>query len=140
MTKLVTTVYKARKRLVDAGILNWSLAVLVPTKKMTRLVPDSFRRPPLGMAEVPHSAVIELGGSRPAWPLLQCARNGRPVDPDPTFLRAVQGAMMSGLLHAWFQKATMQNRICNLRLRLSRSKCVTGSYSGLLLSLQERCS
>src|SRR5690606_40508988 len=60
MTKLVTTVYKARKRLVDAGIVNWSLAVLVPTKKMTRLVSDAFRQPPAGMVEVPHSAVIEL--------------------------------------------------------------------------------
>lgn len=60
MTKLVTTVYKARKRLVDAGVVNWSLAVLVPTKKMTRLVSDAFRQPPAGMAEVTHSAVIEL--------------------------------------------------------------------------------
>lgn len=63
MTKLVTTVYKARKRLVDAGIVNWSLAVLVPTKKMTRLVSDAFRQPPAGMAEVPHLAVIELEGA-----------------------------------------------------------------------------
>ncbi len=63
MTKLVTTVYKARKRLVEAGVVNWSLAVLVPTKKMTRLVSDAFRQPPAGMAEVPHSAVIELEGA-----------------------------------------------------------------------------
>lgn len=63
MTKLVTTVYKARKRLVDAGIANWSLAILVPTKKMTRLVSDAFRQPPARMAEVPHSAVIEMEGA-----------------------------------------------------------------------------
>lgn len=60
MTKLVTTVYRARKRLVDAGIVNWSLAILVPTKKMTRLVPDALRQPPGGMADVAHTAVIEL--------------------------------------------------------------------------------
>ena len=60
MTKLVTTVYKARKRLVDAGVVNWSLAILVPTKRMTRLVSDALRQPPAGMVEVPHSAVIEL--------------------------------------------------------------------------------
>lgn len=63
MTKLVTTVYKVRKRLVDAGVVNWSLAVLVPTKKMTRLVSDAFRQPPAGMTEVPHSAIIELEGA-----------------------------------------------------------------------------
>jgi len=63
MTKLVTTVYRARKRLVDGCIVNWSLAVLVPTKKMTRLVSDAFRQPPAGMAEVRHSAVIELEGA-----------------------------------------------------------------------------
>lgn len=63
MTKLVTTVYKARKRLVDAGVVNWSLAVLVPTKRMTRLVSDVFRQPPAGLTEVPHSAIIELEGA-----------------------------------------------------------------------------
>lgn len=63
MTKLVTTVYRARERLVDAGIGNWSLAILVPTKKMTRLVSDALRQPPAGMTEVPHSAIIELEGA-----------------------------------------------------------------------------
>lgn len=60
MTKLVATVYKARKRLVDAGLVNWSLVILVPTKKMTRVVSDALRQPPAGMAEVPHLAVIEM--------------------------------------------------------------------------------
>lgn len=63
MTALVTSVYKARKRLVDAGIIDWSLAVLVPTKKMTRLVSDKFREPPAGMQAISHSAVIELEGA-----------------------------------------------------------------------------
>jgi DNA helicase-2/ATP-dependent DNA helicase PcrA len=59
-TGLVTTTYKARARLIDAGVKDWSLAVLVPTKKMTRLVSDAFRSPPAGMTEIPHAAVIEL--------------------------------------------------------------------------------
>lgn len=59
-TGLVTTTYKARKRLVDAGIKDWSLAILVPTKKMTRLVSDAFRQPPAGMTALSHSAVIEI--------------------------------------------------------------------------------
>lgn len=60
MTKLVTTVYAARKRLIGQGIEGWSLAILVPTKKMTRLVSDSLRHPPAGMAEVFHTASIEM--------------------------------------------------------------------------------
>jgi DNA helicase II / ATP-dependent DNA helicase PcrA len=57
---LVTTAYKARKRLVDASIKDWSLAILVPTKKLTRLVSDVLRQPPAGMAALPHSAIIEI--------------------------------------------------------------------------------
>lgn len=60
MTKLVTTTYAARQRLIKQGASDWSLAILVPTKKMTRLVSDAFRQPPAGLTEVPHSAVIEM--------------------------------------------------------------------------------
>lgn len=59
-TSLVTTTYAARKRLADAGRRGWSLAILVPTKKMTRLVSDTFRSPPAGMTEIPHTAAIEM--------------------------------------------------------------------------------
>lgn len=60
MTKLVTTTYAARRRLIKQGANDWSLAILVPTKKMTRLVSDALRQPPAGMSEVPHSAVIDM--------------------------------------------------------------------------------
>jgi len=60
MTKLVTTTYAARRRLVAGGGPDWSLAILVPTKRMTRLVSDSFREPPAGMQAVIHNAVVEL--------------------------------------------------------------------------------
>lgn len=60
MTKLVTVTYAARGRLVAGGRSDWSLAVLVPTKKMTRLVSDKFREPPAGMQPIAHTAVIEL--------------------------------------------------------------------------------
>ena len=57
---LVTTVYAARKRLIESGLRDWSVAILVPTKKMTRIVSDQFRKPPGNMAPIPHAAVIEL--------------------------------------------------------------------------------
>lgn len=60
ITALVTSVYAARKRVVARGKADWSLAVLVPTKKMTRLVSDKFRDPPAGMQAIAHHAVVEL--------------------------------------------------------------------------------
>ncbi len=57
---LVTTTYNARKRLVDSGRDDWTLAILVPTKKMTRLVSDAFREPPAGMPMIRHIALVEL--------------------------------------------------------------------------------
>ena len=81
MTKLVTTTYAARQRLSKQGVNDWSLAILVPTKKMTRFVSDAFRQPPAGMTKVPHSAVIEmeaaiLGAEIIAF-LMQPAADGR---------------------------------------------------------------
>lgn len=60
MAKLVTTVYAARKRLLDQAVERWSVAVLVPTKRLTRLVSDALRNPPAGMTEVHHIATLDL--------------------------------------------------------------------------------
>lgn len=60
MSTLVTNTYAARQRLVELGISKWSVAILVPTKKMTRLVSDAFRVPPAGMTRINHKAAIEL--------------------------------------------------------------------------------
>lgn len=60
LTKLITTIYACRRRLIDQNVADWSLAILVPTKTMTRLVSDALREPPGGMAAVGHSAVIEM--------------------------------------------------------------------------------
>ncbi|MDR2868038.1 MAG: ATP-dependent helicase [Bacteroidales bacterium] len=60
MSKLVTTVYDTRKRLIEQNITGWSVAILVPTKKMTRLVSDALHQPPAMLTSIPHSAVIEL--------------------------------------------------------------------------------
>jgi DNA helicase II / ATP-dependent DNA helicase PcrA len=54
---------QARKRLVDSGRKHWTLAVLVPTKKLTRLVSDTFRSPLAGMPPIVHSAAIDMEGA-----------------------------------------------------------------------------
>jgi DNA helicase-2/ATP-dependent DNA helicase PcrA len=59
-TALVTQTYSARKRLVDSKQKYWSLAILVPTKKMTRTVSDVFRQPPAKMPPIRHSAAVDL--------------------------------------------------------------------------------
>jgi DNA helicase-2/ATP-dependent DNA helicase PcrA len=81
MTKLVTATYTARQRLIEQRQRDWSLAILVPTKNMTRLVSDALRQPPAGMTAVPHFAVIEIEaavlGAEIIALLLQPAADGR---------------------------------------------------------------
>jgi DNA helicase II / ATP-dependent DNA helicase PcrA len=57
---LITAVYTVRARLIKLGVANWSIAVLVPTKRMTRLVSDAFRSPPGNLTAIYHSAVIDM--------------------------------------------------------------------------------
>lgn len=59
-TALVKQTYAARKRLVDSKRKDWSLAILVPTKKMTRTVSDVFRQPLAKMPPIRHSAAIDF--------------------------------------------------------------------------------
>ena len=44
ITKVVTETLQARKRLIENGPKDWSLAILVPTKRMTRLVSGRVSR------------------------------------------------------------------------------------------------
>jgi DNA helicase-2/ATP-dependent DNA helicase PcrA len=60
MSKLVSEIYKARKRLFNKDGGNWSLAILVPTKKLTRQVSEALLKPPAGMQPIPHTASIEI--------------------------------------------------------------------------------
>lgn len=59
---LTTQVLQARKRLVDAGKRDWSLAILVPTKKMTRLVSDTLREPFGAVPPIGHTAAVDMEG------------------------------------------------------------------------------
>jgi DNA helicase II / ATP-dependent DNA helicase PcrA len=59
-TALVTQTYAARKRLADSKKKDWSLAVLVPTKRMMRFVSDVFREPLAKMSPIRHTAAIDF--------------------------------------------------------------------------------
>jgi DNA helicase II / ATP-dependent DNA helicase PcrA len=59
---LVAQVLKARKRLIESGRQNWSLAILVPTKRMTRLVSDKLREPFGNVPPIAHTAAIDMEG------------------------------------------------------------------------------
>lgn len=59
-TKVVTETLQARERLVKNGPKDWSLAILVPTKRMTRLVSDRFREPLSGLPRIEHYAAVNL--------------------------------------------------------------------------------
>lgn len=63
MAKLVTTTFAARNRMVGSGRKDWSVAILVPTKKMVRVVADAFMSPPASMSPINHTAIIELEAS-----------------------------------------------------------------------------
>jgi DNA helicase-2/ATP-dependent DNA helicase PcrA len=59
---LVGQVLQARKRLLDRGQRDWSLAVLVPTKRMTRYVSDVLREPFGKVPSIAHSAAVDMEG------------------------------------------------------------------------------
>ena len=59
---LIGQVLQARKRLIDADRREWSLAVLVPTKKMTRMVSDVLRAPFGNVPPILHAAAVDMEG------------------------------------------------------------------------------
>ena len=59
---LVLQALQARKRLVDGGRRDWSLAILVPTKRMTRFVSDVLREPFGGLPAIGHTAAVDMEG------------------------------------------------------------------------------
>jgi len=60
VTKMVTETLQARKRLIEDGPKDWSLAILVPTKRMTRTVSDVFREPQGKLPKIEHHAAVDM--------------------------------------------------------------------------------
>lgn len=63
MATLKGQVLQARKRLIDKGSKDWSLAVLVPTKQLMREVSDALRTEQPSMPAVDHHAAIDMAGA-----------------------------------------------------------------------------
>jgi DNA helicase II / ATP-dependent DNA helicase PcrA len=59
---LVSQVLQVRKRLIESGRRNWSLAILVPTKRMTRLVSSALREPFGAVPSIAHAAAVDMEG------------------------------------------------------------------------------
>lgn len=59
---LVTQVLQARGRLVANGKRDWSLAILVPTKRMVRFVSDVLREPFGAVPPIAHTAAVDMEG------------------------------------------------------------------------------
>jgi len=59
---LVTQVLQARARLIATGRPDWSLAILVPTKRMMRIVSDILREPFGNVPAIAHAASIDMEG------------------------------------------------------------------------------
>lgn len=60
ITNLITATYAARTRLVQSSGNKWTLAILVPTKRMTRFVSEKFNSPPAGLTAVHHAASVDM--------------------------------------------------------------------------------
>lgn len=60
VTKVVIETLQAHKRLIENGPRNWSLAILVPTKRMTRVVSGAFREPPGNLPKIKHNAAVDM--------------------------------------------------------------------------------
>lgn len=60
VTKVITETLNARKRLIKTDPKDWSLAILVPTKRMTRIVSDAFREPPGKLPKIEHNATLDM--------------------------------------------------------------------------------
>jgi len=60
VTKVISMTLQARKRLLETGPKGWSLAILVPTKRLTRIVSDAFREPLGKFPKIEHNAAVDM--------------------------------------------------------------------------------
>ncbi|MEL7111194.1 MAG: UvrD-helicase domain-containing protein, partial [Pseudomonadota bacterium] len=61
-SSLITAVLQARRRLIRSGKQDWSLAVLAPTKRMTRTICDIFAQSFGQLPSIAHTAAVDVSG------------------------------------------------------------------------------
>lgn len=63
ISQLITTTLSIRKRVQSAATEDWSVAILVPTKRLTQQISNWFRSPPGNLPSIPHLAILEIEGA-----------------------------------------------------------------------------
>jgi DNA helicase II / ATP-dependent DNA helicase PcrA len=84
-------VLQARKRLIDSGKDDWSLAVLVPTKRMMRVVSDNFREVQGQMPTIRHQASIDMHGAILAAEMIAFLLQPEAPDDEKSFVELLCG-------------------------------------------------
>jgi ATP-dependent DNA helicase UvrD/PcrA len=91
LATVTTHTLKARERLIESSKRSWSLAILVPTKRMTRFVSDEFRAPFGKVPPIAHASAVDMEG--PILGAEVIALLLQPHDDDdhlPTFIECVR--------------------------------------------------
>lgn len=58
--QLNLAIIRARKRLIESGKVDWSLAILTGSKETTKRISESLSNPPAGCAKIAHRPIFDL--------------------------------------------------------------------------------
>jgi DNA helicase-2/ATP-dependent DNA helicase PcrA len=72
LSTLTGQTLKARERLIKANKPRWSVAILVPTRRMTRQVSESLQNPLGTLPAIVHSAAIDMEAAILAAEIISC--------------------------------------------------------------------
>lgn len=85
-SSLITTVLQARRRLIATGKRDWSLAVLAPTKRMTRTICDVFAQSFGRLPPIVHTAAVDVSGIMLAAEIVAFALEPMSLNRNQTFI------------------------------------------------------
>ena len=83
---LISAVLEARQRMIKSGKPDWSVAVLAPTKKLTRTICDVFAARFGKLPSIPHTAAVDVSGIMLAAELMAFALEPAGVGREKTFI------------------------------------------------------